>query len=68
MLTRRQIVLGSLVVIAAMPLIWLTADQNAGDKLLRWTSSASNKTSMSDLPSAMPHRSEAPIELIRTVA
>ena len=50
MVTRRQIIFGALLVIAAMPLVWLTADQNAGDKLLRWTTSASNKISMRDLP------------------
>ncbi len=68
MATRRQIVFGALLVIAAMPLIWLTADQNAGDKLLRWTTSASNKTSMREMPSGAPHRSEAPYGIVRTAA
>ncbi len=68
MITRRQFVFGSLVVIAAMPLVWLTADQNAGDKLLRWTTSASNKTSLRELPANLPRRTEAPLEIIRPAA
>ncbi len=56
MVTRRQVIFGFALVLAAAPLVWLTTDASAGDKLLRWTSSASNKTSMHELPPGLPRR------------
>lgn len=39
-LTKRTMALGIVAAIAAMPLVWLNIDANAGDKLLKLTSSA----------------------------
>ncbi|MEP7156585.1 MAG: hypothetical protein ABI905_12480 [Betaproteobacteria bacterium] len=38
MSTRRMIVFGLALVLAASPLVWFGADPSAGDKLLKWTS------------------------------
>jgi hypothetical protein len=43
MLTKRHIALAAAAALAAVPLIWLNLDPNAGDKLLRWFSKASAK-------------------------
>ncbi len=59
MVTRRQMVFGFALILAASPLVWLSTDASAGDKLLRWTSSASNKTSMRELPPGLPRRTDS---------
>lgn len=41
---KRQIFFGGLVVMAAMPLVWLSVDDDAGDKLLRWTGNAGTRS------------------------
>ena len=38
MSTRRMIVFGLALALAAMPLFWFDLDPKAGEKLLRWTS------------------------------
>ncbi len=68
MFTQRNCIFGFLLVLAAMPLIWLNADQHAGEKLLRWKASAAQKSSQSVLPAGVTRRTEATPEIALPIA
>jgi hypothetical protein len=44
-MTRRQIILFVLAALAALPLLWLNIDPDAGQKLLQWTSASGQRLS-----------------------
>lgn len=41
-MTKRTLVLAALAVLAAMPLLWLSIDATAGEKLLKLTSTSAS--------------------------
>ena len=64
----RVVLLGLAALLSALPLIWFSFDDNAGDTLLKWTNSSHANRAVSPSPQPVRASNPTPALLDQTVS